>query len=272
MGGSKWSIAMTGIISSGHAFVDLVHHAAIRDIRRRHQHPVAGIMMEIAQMVLLVGGFYLMTTVMHVGSAPIRGEQLLYLVTGIFFFQVHVRTVSAVMQAEGPRSQIMRNRRMSPAVAIAAAGIASLYMQVIAAAIVLGTYHAAVGGIEIERPAGFAATFALSWLFGLGVGLMLVSVKGKAPAVGNLLMQAYSRANILASGQMFVANMLPTSLLAWFSWNPLFHLVDQARGFAFVNYQPWFTSLAYPAVATLAVFSAGVLLASRAGRGGVASA
>ena len=37
---------------------------------------------------------------------------------------------------------------------------------------------------------------------------------------------------------MFVANMLPGSMLALFAWNPLFHIIDQCRGFVFINYNP----------------------------------
>ena len=44
---------------------------------------------------------------------------------------------------------------------------------------------------------------------------------------------------------MFVANALPGSLLKIFDWNPLFHAIDQARGFIFLNYNPHFSSWEY---------------------------
>jgi hypothetical protein len=31
------------------------------------------------------------------------------------------------------------------------------------------------------------------------------------------------------------ANTMPYFMLAMFDWNPLFHLIDQARGFTFIN-------------------------------------
>jgi ABC-type polysaccharide/polyol phosphate export permease len=45
---------------------------------------------------------------------------------------------------------------------------------------------------------------------------------------------------------MFVANTMPTFLLPFFDWNPLFHAIDQARGFTFINYQPMHTDALYP--------------------------
>lgn len=41
---------------------------------------------------------------------------------------------------------------------------------------------------------------------------------------------------MIASGKMFVANTLPNFMLAMFDWNPLLYTIDQARGFAFINY------------------------------------
>ena len=56
----------------------------------------------------------------------------------------------------------------------------------------------------------------------------------------------FQRLNMVASGKMFVANSLPGSVLVMFTWNPLFHVIDQARGFAFINYQPRNSDLFYP--------------------------
>ena len=50
---------------------------------------------------------------------------------------------------------------------------------------------------------------------------------------------------MLASRKMFVANTLPSFMLAMFDWNPLFHAIDQARGFAFINYNPRYSNWEY---------------------------
>ena len=57
--------------------------------------------------------------------------------------------------------------------------------------------------------------------------------------------QVYNRANMIASGKMFVANQMPGYMLAFFDWNPLFHTIDQSRGFTFVNYFPHHSSISY---------------------------
>ena len=58
---------------------------------------------------------------------------------------------------------------------------------------------------------------------------------------------------------MFVANQTPAMMIAMFTWNPLFHTIDQARGFTFVNYNPHKSSIMYPIIFTLVCLTIGLL-------------
>ncbi len=58
---------------------------------------------------------------------------------------------------------------------------------------------------------------------------------------------------------MFLANTLPSSMLAMFDWNPLFHCIDQARGFAFVNYFPHNSNISYPLKVTVVLLMIGLM-------------
>jgi ABC-type polysaccharide/polyol phosphate export permease len=69
----------------------------------------------------------------------------------------------------------------------------------------------------------------------------------------------FQRLNMVASGKMFVANSLPGSVLVMFTWNPLFHVIDQARGFAFINYQPRNSDLFYPLYFSLGLLMLGFI-------------
>ena len=44
---------------------------------------------------------------------------------------------------------------------------------------------------------------------------------------------------------MVLGNSLPFTMLPFFTWNPLFHIIDQARGFIFINYNLHFSNSAY---------------------------
>ena len=66
-----------------------------------------------------------------------------------------------------------------------------------------------------------------------------------------VISQFYQRANMITSGKMFVVNNMPPRLRGYFDWNPLFHIIDQGRGFIFLNYSPRYTSITYPIVIAL---------------------
>jgi ABC-type polysaccharide/polyol phosphate export permease len=68
-----------------------------------------------------------------------------------------------------------------------------------------------------------------------------------------------TRMNMVASGKFFLANSLPESYLHYFMWNPLFHAIDQARGYAFINYNPFHTSPLYPVYFGLIVLLLGLM-------------
>lgn len=244
----------------------LLHEAVLRDIHRAHKSTVAAILIEMAQMAALLGGFLLLAEVMSFGGTPIRGDMMLYLVTGIFFYQVHSRTVTAVMRTEGAGSMIMHHLPLRQSILVAAAALSSLYLQVVAAVIVLLIYHLAWAPIGIETPLGFMLVFFLAWVFGVAVGMTGLAIKPTFPSVASVLSQFYNRANMLASGQMFVANALPSAWLVWFDWNPLFHLIDQARGFTFENYDPWFSQLGYPVIVILVLLILGIVMLAKNNR------
>ncbi len=65
---------------------------------------------------------------------------------------------------------------------------------------------------------------------------------------------------------MFVANTLPVHMVAMFSWNPLYHIIDQGRGHIFVNYNPLKSSLMYPIVVSLIITVIGIMLVAKSAR------
>jgi ABC-type polysaccharide/polyol phosphate export permease len=48
-------------------------------------------------------------------------------------------------------------------------------------------------------------------------------------------------------------------MLVMFDWNPLFHCIDQARGFVFINYNPHYSSVSYPVYVTIALIMIGLM-------------
>lgn len=247
-------------LQSAFSIIELVFHAAVRHVRKSHGNAVIGLLMNILQTVLLVGVFLLMFELLGMRGAAVRGDFVLYVMSGIFLFMTHVKALGAVAGAEGPTSPMMKHSPMNTIVSIAASALSALYLQFLSAAVVLFCYHAMFVPITIFDPVGTMAMFLLAWASGVVLGIIAQAAKPWWPEAVNLITQVYQRANMIFSGKMFLANMMPGYLIAYFDWNPLFHIIDQARGFIFLNYNPHYTTIAFPLIATAIFLLIGLMM------------
>lgn len=235
-----------GRFSKAVSLLETTYHATVRNIRKTHSNALVGIVMNMLQTMILVAVFYVMFAVLGLRGAMIRGDFLLYIMSGIFMYMTHIKTLGAVVGSEGPASPMMQHAPMNTFVAIISAAMSQLYTQVLSVVVVLYIYHIAFQPITIDVPAGAMGMLLLGWFSGFAVGLVFLALKPWFPDFVSVGSMIYIRANMIASGKMFLANTLPFNVLAMFSWNPLFHIIDQARGFTFINYNPHYSNWIYP--------------------------
>lgn len=231
---------------SAFALLELIFHSAVRAIRQSHGNAVMGLLLNIAQTVLMVVAFYLIFEMLGLRRTAIRGNYLLYIMSGIFMFMTHVKAMGAVLKADGPTSPMMKHAPMNTIVSISAAALGALYIQVLSMVVVLYFYHVVIEPITIDQPVGAMGMFLLSWISGVAIGMVFRAARPWAPSAVGLGSAIYMRVNMIASGKMFVANAMPGYILQFFDWNPLFHTIDQGRGFIFLNYFPHYSSAGYP--------------------------
>lgn len=225
-------------MSGAVTMAELIFHAVVRSVRQGHSNAFIALGKNMLQIVVFVGMFYAMFSIMGLRRMAIRGDFLLYIMSGIFLFMVHIKAVGAVAGAEGANSPMMKHAPMNTIVALVASAVGSLYTQLLTLSLVLFGYHVAFKPLEIEDPGGAFGMVMLAWFTGCAVGLVFYAMKPWFPTAVGIMTTVYQRANMIASGKMFVANSLPASMLAIFDWNPLFHTIDQCRGYVFRNYFP----------------------------------
>lgn len=241
--------------------LDRIFHGAVRSVRKRHRNAVVGMVLSIIQIALVVIVFLLMFQLFSgLRAVAIRGDLILYLMSGVFLYFVHIKTVRAVSQAEGATSSMMLHRPLTTAISVASAALGTLYTQILAMGVVLFVYHAAFNPITIEAPAAAVGMLLGAWLFGVAIGMVLLAARPWWPDGVQIAESIWNRANMIASGKMFAANTLGYWTLSLFDWNPLFHLIDQCRGFTFINYNPHYTSMAYPFWVILALLAIAMML------------
>ena len=244
---------------SAFGMLELIFHASVRHVRKSHGNAIIGLALNIFQSVLMIAVFFFMLDFLGMRGSRIRGDFLLYIMSGVFMFMTHSKAMAAVGKADGPTSPMMKHSPMNTIVAIAAAALGSLYLQVLSAVVILFFYHAAITPITIDEWGGTIGMFLLSWISGVAIGMVFKAAMPWQPDLFGMASQVFQRVNMIASGKMFVANMMPMHLLVFFTWNPLFHTIDQGRGFIFLNYAPRNSSIEYPVIVTIVCFVIGLM-------------
>ncbi len=237
----------------------LIYHQAVHNVRKTHRSAVMAIVMAIVQALIMVMGFYAMFWIIGVRRSPLRGDFMIYLMSGIFLFMAHVQTTGAVAGAGSATQAIMKHGPMNTAVTICGEALGVLYLKLVSILTILGFYHLAITPVEIENWRGALAMLILAWFTGGCIGLIFLSIRTWWPEAGKIVTQIFQRVNMIASGKMFVANAMPGFLIGMFDWNPLFHTIDQARGHMFLNYHPRFTSVEYPIKVALVCIMVGLM-------------
>lgn len=246
--------------SSAFAMTELIFHSAVRNLRKSNGNAVLGLVISIVQSLIMVLIFMFMFNFLGGRNPGIRGDPLLYVMSGVFMFMTHTKTISAVAKSDGPTSSMMKHSPMNPIIAIAAAALSTLYQQILSITVILFFYHAIFTPITIDDPVGAFMMLLLAWSSGIAIGMIFKAATPWAPEFFGIATTIYSRVNMIASGKMFVANTTPTWILSWFWWNPLFHIIDQSRGFVFLNYNPHYSSVSYPLKVTIALFMIGLMI------------
>ncbi len=247
------------LLGSALTLAEVIYHATVRDIRKAHGNAFMALFVSIATTVIFVLAFFFMFSFLGLRGAKLRGDFLLYILSGVFLYITHIRAVGAVAGAENSTSPMMQHTPMNTVVSICSSAIGSLYIQVLALFIILFLYHTLINPIEISQPIPAFGMFLLAWFTGCAVGLLFMALTPWFPTAASLLRTVYVRVNMIASGKLFVANALPGFLLAVFDWNPLFHVIDQSRGFVFINYYPRNTSYEYAFIVACVLLVIGLL-------------
>lgn len=239
--------------------LEVIYYVTVRSVRGGNTNAVIGIMLNIVQSLVMIAMFLAMYLLIGLKSSPIRGDFLLYVMSGVFLFRTHIQAVSSTQGAANSLGSMMQHAPMNTIISITSAALASLYKQVFAIIVILGIYHLAFTPITIDNPIGAMGMLILAWFSGLGVGLIFAALNPWFTKFTTVASNLYRRANMIASGKMFLVNTLPSNMIALFSWNPLFHIIDQNKGFVFLHYTPRVTSIDYALQVSIVLIFIGMM-------------
>jgi ABC-type polysaccharide/polyol phosphate export permease len=247
------------LLGSALSTLELIFHAGVRSVRKQHGNAVLGLLMNIVQSVVMIGVMLVMFELLGMRSSAVRGDFVLYLMSGVFNFTYHTKALGAVSKSEASTSTMMRHTPMNSLVAVGAAALGALYLQTLSVVVILLFYHVIWTPITIYDPVGMSEMFLLSWAAGIAIGLIFKAVMPWQPEFLGIATSLYSRANMIFSGKMMLANKTPEHTLVMYTWNPLFHTIDQSRGDIFENYHPHHSNVSYPLMVTAVLIVIGFM-------------
>lgn len=241
-------------------FLDLLYVKTVNTIRTKNGNAVKGLFLSVVQMVVMFIFFYIFMKFSGMDKlAMIRGSFVLFMLSGVFMYITHIQTLAPVATAAVPVGGLTMHAPITSILLIVAAACSSLYVSTFSILLILFVVHTLVEPIVIENPAKLAYCFFLVWLSAVAIGVLLGGVKPFLPSFFNMLRMAYMRLNMVFSGKMFTGNSLPIIALPYFTWNPIFHIIDQTRDALFINYTARHTNLTYPLVASIFILAVGII-------------
>lgn len=238
--------ARQSLLMDAFTFGELVFHTTVREIRHDNpRNPVIGLLMAVSRTLAMVGVFYVIYEALGARQSTIPGDTMLYLVSGFLLFFLHTSAIGTTISAGNSQGPLQQHAPVTPALMIAAEGLKTLYLYTFTLGIILLGLYVFKGSVYIYDWPGMILPFLLAWSSGIVIGLLFLAIKPYAPGLTRMVSTIFMRANFITSGKFFVANTLPGFILPFFTWNPLFHTIDQMRGAMFLNYVPRNTSMSY---------------------------
>ena len=141
-----------GGLSVALSMADIIYHSTVRSVRKKHSNAFVALGVNMLQVVIFVGVFFVMFSILGLRGAAIRGDFLIYIMSGIFLFMTHTKTLQAVVASEGPANPMMQHAPMNTIISICAAAFGALYIQLLSLFMILFGYHVAVTPLEIDKP------------------------------------------------------------------------------------------------------------------------
>lgn len=225
------------------AFMGLVYSLTVRELRTEHKNAALGILISVSQPLLAGLVYYIFMQLLGSSAAPIRGDDLTFVLVGFFMFFFHIRTVAMVTGAI--KRDMLNHQHATPFLFVCVKSLASLYKHLLALVILIGINYLLRDQYEMQDPLIFGIVLLMCWVGGIAVGMICMALV-RYLSWGALIQSTYVRVMFFTSGKFFIANLLPAQIRPIMDWNPLFHLLDQGRSAVFINYTGRTTNLEYP--------------------------
>lgn len=237
----------------------LIWALTVRALREASGGAIIGVLKGILMAFTFCIAFYLLMSFMGLAGLTVRGDMMVFILIGVGFFFAMKFTMIAAMKAMQSSWKMAAHPHLSPILFVYADSVGAFYNWFLAIVVIFIGNSLVTGHFELETPILFFPIFFVTWLTGVGLG-MVIGFLLFYFSWAMLLKRVMFKIMFFTSGKFTNANVLPGEMLAIMKLNPLFHLIDQMRDAAFVNYTAHHTNLVYPTIFCFILLLAGHLL------------
>ena len=131
-------------------FLDLLFHTTVRNVRESSVNPIISIIFQVLTSVMLIFVFIFFIRVLGTKTIAIRGNEIQFVMCGVQLFMIHNAALGAASGAGGVRNVMTLHTHITHFMLVLAAGLASLYIQILAILIVLPVVHIIFEPIEFQ--------------------------------------------------------------------------------------------------------------------------
>ena len=147
-------------------------------------------------------------------TSSIKGDYMLYIISGIAMHITHNSAVMVVAGAEGPTSTILQLAPMNTLISTCPSALRALYTQVITLSKILSIQHPAINPVCIDYLIATFGIFLVSWFTVVAVSMILLAMTPQHPSfVGALKMVFAASAYWLQTKCLWQTRCLPSCFL-----------------------------------------------------------
>ncbi|NHQ75674.1 ABC transporter permease [Roseovarius gahaiensis] len=192
------------------------------------------------------GAIALLVTIFSIGfRSPQLGTNFaIYYASGMLPFMMFVSTSGKVQQAINYSRQLLNYPRVSFMDALLARLLLNVLIQAIISTIILTFILVTWDTRTVFVVGRVLNAYAMAIALGFGVGMLNCVLISRNPVWASVWSVA-TRPLVLISGVIFLHDRIPDPYRTWLEWNPLVHVVGEARRGFYYSYTADYVSISY---------------------------
>ena len=219
---------------------------------------VYGYAWAIAEVCISVAALTVLKVFIRALSPPAMPPVLFLLLGAIPWFTFH-NTASGMLQIVSQRRKLLQLPQVTPLdIMISKALLVLCTYGTVFFVAMIGANYFENGGVP-RSLAGLVLVYLMSWLAGMGFGMLLMPLVRVFPPTLKLLSIIW-RFGLILSGVYFTITSIPSNYWGYLTWNPMLHVSELMRTYWFSSYQTPVGNPFYVAICSFGLLIFGLLL------------